>query len=103
MEKKCYIIGKVTGLPREQVVSKFEKTEALVKSMNMHPVNPVAIIPEGTPWHEAMKLCIKLLVDCDFVLVLPDHSGSKGSMLELTISRGLQIPEFFGHFKMSEL
>lgn len=46
MGMRCYIIGAVTGLPREAVVSKFDKAALSVKSAGMIPVNPIELVPE---------------------------------------------------------
>jgi hypothetical protein len=100
---KVYIIGRVTGLPRNEVVSKFEKGEQMVKSMNLHPVNPINLVPEDAHWADAMRICIKALIDCDAVLLLPDHENSRGSAMELMIAKNTGMNIWNARFKMSEL
>jgi len=100
---KVYIIGRVTGLPRHEVVSKFEKGEQMVKGMNMHPVNPINLVPEETHWSDAMRICIKALIECDAVLLLPDHESSRGSAMELMIAKNVGMNIWNAQFKMSEV
>ncbi|MFH1121769.1 MAG: DUF4406 domain-containing protein [Bacteroidota bacterium] len=99
--KKVYIIGAVSGLPAEEVQAKFAKAAESLKSMGMVPVNPVEFVPEDLEWKEAMKLCIRALIDCDMVLLLPDWQYSKGGTLEVSIARNLDISELRHSLKMS--
>ncbi|MPL87606.1 hypothetical protein SDC9_33607 [bioreactor metagenome] len=100
MPLKVYIVGAVTGLDPEEVRAKFMSAEERLKRMGFVPVNPVNHVEEGTGWVEAMKICIPLLVSCDAVFKLPDYEYSKGSLLELTIARNLEMNEFIdSHIK----
>lgn len=101
--KKVYIIGAVTGLPDEEVQAKFAKAALSLKNMGMVPVNPVDFVPKDLHWGEAMKLCIRALIDCDMVLLLPDWQESKGGTLEVSIARNLEIPELRYSLRMSGL
>jgi hypothetical protein len=101
--KKVYIIGAVTGLPVEEVQAKFAKASLSLKNMGMLPVVPVEFVPEDMPWNEAMKLCIRALIDCDMVLLLPDWQESKGGTLEVSIARNLELPELRYSLKMSQV
>lgn len=93
MSLKVYIVGAVSGLDPEQVQAKFKAAEERLKGMGFVPVNPINHVEEGTPWVDAMKICIPLLVGCDGVFKLPDYQYSKGSMLVLTIARNLSMAE----------
>lgn len=103
MSKKVYIIGAVTGLPVEEVQAKFSKAAESLKSMGMVPVNPIDFVPEGLPWGEAMKLCIRALIDCEMVLLLPCWQESRGGTLEVSIARNLEIKEMRYSLNMSRL
>ena len=103
MSLKVYIIGAVTGLPREAVVAKFDKAAAALKSAGMIPVNPVEIVPEDTNWHDAMRQCIKAMLTCDAVMILDDWMESKGAMLEVAIARNLDMQQFTQSLKYSSL
>ncbi|HOI31200.1 MAG: DUF4406 domain-containing protein [Bacteroidales bacterium] len=93
MNKKVYIIGPVTGLPRDEVRDNFGLAEQELKNIGMIPVNPINLVPETSDWNKAMRICIANLVQCDMVLILPNHLHSKGAMIELQIARGLAMPE----------
>ncbi len=103
MSLKVYIIGAVTGLPREAVVAKFDKAAATLKSAGMIPVNPVEFVAEDTNWHDAMRQCIKAMLTCDAVMILDDWMESKGAMLEVAIARNLDMQQFTQSLKYSSL
>jgi hypothetical protein len=88
---KVYIAGRVTGLPREDVKSKFEKAEALARSNNWNPVNPTRHITFKAPPRQAMKTCLPLLLDCDAILLLNDFKFSEGAQIEAQIARYVGI------------
>lgn len=88
---KVYIIGKITGLPREHVVEKFRKAEDKLKSAGMVVVNPVDLVHEDSTWHNAMRTCIGALVQCDAVALLPDWHKSVGGKLEAEIALQLNL------------
>lgn len=102
MSLKVYIVGAVTGIDPEAVRAKFKAAEERLKGMGFVPVNPINHVEEGTPWVDAMKICIPLLLSCDAVFKLPDYQYSKGSWLELIIARNLEMNEFVdSHFRQS--
>lgn len=101
--KKVYIIGAVTGLEREAVVAKFEKAANALKGAGMVPVNPVDVVPAESTWNDAMRQCIKTMLTCDAVLLLPDWEESRGAMLEVMIARNLEMPQFSQSLKFSTI
>ncbi|MDY0102803.1 MAG: DUF4406 domain-containing protein [Lentimicrobium sp.] len=103
MNKKVYIIGAVTGLEREAVVAKFDKAAQALNSAGMAPVNPVEVVQPETGWNDAMRLCIKTMLTCDAVLLLPDWQESRGATLEVMIARNLEMPEFSQSLKKSKI
>lgn len=103
MGMRCYIIGAVTGLPREAVVSKFDKAALSVKSAGMIPVNPIELVPEDTNWVDAMKICIRHLITCDAIMLTPGWEESRGGRLEQAIATELGLPEFIHNTVISKL
>lgn len=83
---RVYIAGKVTGEPLDECRAKFKEAELKLKSAGFQVVNPMNIVPEGTDWKLAMKTCIKSLLTCDAVYLLPCWTTSEGALLELTIA-----------------
>jgi hypothetical protein len=45
-------------------------------------VNPAKLCAANTEWHRAMRICIKAMMDCDGVALLPDWHESKGAKHE---------------------
>jgi hypothetical protein len=106
-KKKIYIAGKVSGLPFHDVVGKFAKAYDQIVSLGFEAVNPVELVqdylhdhPENLEsteeeiWQLAMKLCIKELVDCDGIVLLPDWNNSKGAKIEYRIAMDLDLAIF---------
>lgn len=90
--KKVYIAGKVTGEPRLECAAKFQKAQDLLKNLGFEPVNPLQVV--GTweiSWEEAMKKCIKALMDCDALFVLPCVTDSKGAKIEVELAASLDM------------
>jgi hypothetical protein len=84
---KIYIAGRVTGLPYESVVIKFEKAEQLLLTCSHQPVSPIKhVVPAADPC-EAMKICLPLLLDCDAILLLNDYPFSEGAQIEAQLAR----------------
>lgn len=88
---KCYIIGAVTGLPREYVEAKFRATAEVIKSTGLIPVVPIDLVSEDSDWNSAMRTCIKALVECDAFIAHDDIDQSKGAILEKTIAINLGL------------
>lgn len=90
---KVYIIGKVTGLDYEHCCDLFAERQKELIEAGHKVVNPVQVVPEGTQWIPAMRICIKELVECDGFSVLPNALSSKGGLLETIIARELKLTE----------
>lgn len=95
--KKIYIAGKVTGLPKEEVIEKFAAMQKKIENLGFEAVNPIEIVKDfNTPWNQAMRLCIAALTLCDAIVLLPDWMNSNGAKIEWDISKQLKIPDFRG-------
>jgi len=90
--KRVYIAGKVSGEEYEKCVAKFTDAADRLKSSGMIPVNPMNFVPKDMDWKGAMKLCIRSLVTCDYMLLLDDWKESKGAKLERSLAVVLGIP-----------
>jgi hypothetical protein len=90
---KVYIIGKVTGLNYQECCDQFEEAHQQLEEMGHEVVNPIRIVPEGTPWIEAMKICLKALVDCDAYYQLPNSLSSRGALCEIFVACELKITQ----------
>ena len=92
---KVYIIGKVTGLDFEHCCDLFEERQKELEIQGHKVVNPVRVVPEGTQWIDAMKICIKELIDCEAYNTLPNALSSRGGLLELFVARELKLKEIY--------
>ncbi|PWA10950.1 DUF4406 domain-containing protein [Flavobacterium laiguense] len=91
--KKIYIAGKVTGLPQDEVYAKFADLQTELQSIGFIVVNPLEVVNDwNATWEEAMKKCLKALIDCDGVYFMPCHTQSVGAMIELQLAKNLKIP-----------
>ena len=93
---KIYIAGKVTGEDPQKVTEKFEAAQNYLEQLGYEVMNPVRIVKDITmPWQEAMRLCIKALVECDHIYLLPCYSRSAGALLECQIAQKLDINRIY--------
>jgi len=96
---KVYICGKVTGLEKSESVLRFQESEMKLRDIGFDTVNPVRLIEIESlqrgflpDWENCMKICIRELVQCDYIYIIPDNvSTSKGAKLEMTIAHQLKI------------
>jgi hypothetical protein len=88
-----YIAGKVTGIPHSECKEKFTKAEFILKKKGYSPINPLRLVDPSTNWQNSMKICIRLLLDCDAIYLLQDWKKSKGAKIEFAIAKltGLKI------------
>lgn len=93
--KKIYIAGKVTGEPLAECTMKFGQAQKELEALGFEVVNPLAVVGDfQSPWESAMKKCIKALVDCDGMVILPCWQDSKGAKIERQLAWDLNITIF---------
>jgi hypothetical protein len=96
MKRKIYIAGKVTGLPQDEVIEKFAIVQKEIEALGFEVINPLKVVGDwNTPWTYAMRKCIKALVDCDAVYLLPCHIHSTGAKIEFKLAFDLNIPFYY--------
>jgi hypothetical protein len=93
---RVYIAGKVTGEKYAECVKKFSSRAEILRAQGYEVVNPMEIVPEGTGWKDAMKLCISELMNCDAYYMLPDWRYSKGAKIELQLALALDLRNLNG-------
>lgn len=93
MEKvKVYVIAKVTGVPYEEVKSKYECARDIIEfSGEFEVVIPIDHIHEQTDWHSAMKIAIPLLCSCEAYTYMDFPHTSAGGIIESMIAAVLKI------------
>lgn len=81
--KSIYIAGKVTGLPYDEVLAKFQLAETLL-AKKWQVVNPLKVVDNPQEeWHAAMEKCLAALDQCDAIYMLPCSVDSPGAKIEL--------------------
>lgn len=96
MSQKCYIAGKVTGLPEAIYKANFRKAEIAVTILGYEPVNPVELPHDhDETWLSYMREALPVMLECDAVYALPDWQDSRGAAIEVQLARDLGIPVIF--------
>ena len=90
-KEKCYISGKIGGLPFLQAVNNFNEGERIVRdSLKMDPVNPLNNgIRPSRPWIIHMIVDLYMMIQCDHVLFLPNWETSRGARIEYRVAKFL--------------
>jgi hypothetical protein len=93
MKRTVYIAGKITGLPKEEVQSKFNNITSRLTDMGYTVVNPAVSLEEERNWRDAVRSDIKKMLECDEVHLLPDWQESRGAQLErdIALRLGMQV------------
>lgn len=95
--KRCYISGKISGLPIEVAKRNFTFTDDYIGTkLKLHPVNPMKKkIPDNSPWLLHMVLDIALLCVCRYVYFQANWQESRGARIEMRIAKRLKKEIFF--------
>lgn len=86
MSRTAYVAGKITGLPQDEVKSKFNKITTQLRSMGYQVVKPIGVTDAAQPWDDAVRSDIKKMLECDEIHLLPDWQESRGAQLERDIA-----------------
>ncbi|MDR0755142.1 MAG: DUF4406 domain-containing protein [Prevotellaceae bacterium] len=85
--KKVYISGKITGLPRDEVIAKFSTAKEDLKKQGYEVISPVENgLPCNASYESHIILDIVLLIGCDAIYMLSDWEYSEGATLEHNIA-----------------
>lgn len=96
-----YIIGPVTGIPKENR-PEFERVRKILIKSGYEATIPHDVIPKHVPWKEAMHLSIQKMLSmwsfCDIcdedfgIATLDDWENSNGARIEHDLAEALDIP-----------
>ena len=90
--QRVYVCGKITGEEPISCKNKFDYIGRKLAGLGYVPVLPTDIVPAGTEWHTAMKICIGELTRCKFIFPLEDSYHSRGATIELQLAKIAGIP-----------
>lgn len=94
-KKKIYIAGKVTGEDLAACTMKFGTAQKEIEALGFEAVNPLEVVGDWkATWKDAMRKCIKALMDCDAILLLPCYQISPGAQVERKIGYEIDIPRY---------
>jgi len=92
---KIYLFGKISGVPLEEAIKKFDHYEFMLRVNGFEVVNPLTIneVREGKTWIDYMKTDILELFQCKAIYMIKDWQQSVGAQIEYEIAKnlGLQI------------
>ena len=86
MDKTIFIAGKVTGLPKDQVIDKFERVAHELSELGYKVVTPASLHEQAKSWEAVTRDNIRYMLDCDEVHLLPCWQESRGAQLERDIA-----------------
>lgn len=93
MSRTAYIAGKITGLPKSHVMSKFQMLANKLKGLGYNVVEPAAVNDDARPNDESVRRDIHRMLECDEVHMLPDWQDSREAQLErdIALRLGMQV------------
>lgn len=94
---KVYISGKISDLPYDHVVNKFNWHSGLLQIMGHEVVNPINVSPyhPDKSWADYMVDDLKELFTCDAIYMLYDWGQSKGARIEYQVAKELGLKILF--------
>ena len=93
--KTVYISGPMTGLPDLNFPA-FHAAARQLRDLGYTVRNPAEVGEEpGKTWEDYMRKDIRLLCECDTILLLPGWENSKGAHLELHIAHRIGMKVLF--------
>ena len=91
--KKIYIAGPITGREKEAEIQ-FKQTADQLRDAypNTTIVNPMALDHNhDKKWQSYISVCIKELITCDTIYLLPNWEQSPGTIIEVLIAKRMGI------------
>lgn len=85
--KKCYISGRISGLPFGEVERNFSSAVLQVFKLGYTPVSPLNNgVPRWMPWIIHMAVDIITIISCPTVALQPNWKQSQGARIEHRIA-----------------
>lgn len=91
-----YLSGPITDPDAAQMARNkqaFVDAATALRARGLTVVSPVELCPEdGKPWEWYMRRCIRAMMDCDRLVMLPGWRESLGARLEHDLACRLSMP-----------
>lgn len=94
MPTKIYISGKISGLPENEAMQKFQEAEDYLKQTypKAEIVNPFKIDhPHDKSWENYMRYDLIEMLKCDSIFMLENWIESKGAKIEHDLAKKLKF------------
>lgn len=91
-KEKCYIAGKITGLPEAEYRANFEIAKKILVEMGYEPISPLDLPHNhGHSWAEYLREDIAALVECQKLFAMMDWPDSRGATIEVGLATALGL------------
>lgn len=85
---KVYISGPIRG-HEDTAATRFGRAQKALEAVGYETYNPYEHAPEGVSFHEAMRIDIPALLECDGICFLRNSNGSHGSRIERDVAEAV--------------
>lgn len=86
-QKKIYISGPISGYDYKERQQVFAKVQEVFELIGYEVKNPLANgMPPNASTHQHMKADLKMLLECDEIIMLKDWNCSAGCQRELNVA-----------------
>ena len=84
---RIYVSGKISGLPYEDVKTRFDDCQELLESIGFEVINPITMgLRQEATWEQHMVKDIELLLSCDAIYMMDNWVDSTGASIEYDIA-----------------
>ncbi len=92
MNKKCYIAGKIGGLPEAEYTAYFDLAKQQVKYLGLDPVSPIDLPHDHEKrWSDFMREDLAELLKCSHLYALRNWRTSPGATIEVNLALAIGI------------
>lgn len=93
---KIYISGRITGLPQNEYMDNFMRSEMWLKARGYSVINPAKVnqmLPIDTTYEQYMAMSFCMLDMCDAIYMMSNWTESKGAKMEIeqAKAKGMKI------------
>lgn len=86
-QNKIYISGPISGYDYEERQQAFAKVQEILELIGYEVKNPLDNgVPKNASTHQHMKADLKMLLDCDEILMMKNWNRSAGCHTELNVA-----------------
>lgn len=93
---RVYMVAKISGIPKVELDYKYHEAKKILEGHGYEAVSPVDHVPAPTNWHEAMRICIPLMIGCEAYTCIDEPHTTAGGLVEDTIANWIRLPKL--HF-----